>query len=83
MNELLEELAPSRASFEVGTYSDGSGPVVTVEYDVTSKHTPQSVWVYGGDTHSDHWVAFDWQYADAIADAIKQAAASLRARSHK
>ena len=66
------------AEFRVGTYGDGSGPVATVAYDVDSKYTPMSVWVYGGDRHSESWIAFDWEHADAIADAIKVAAAALR-----
>ena len=72
-------LVPDKAQFAVGTYSDGSGPVATVTYDVTSDHTPTAVWVHGGDADSEQWVAFDWQHADAIANAIRAAAAAIRA----
>lgn len=72
------DLVPTKAEFQVGTYEDGSGPIATVSYDTTSKHTPTMVWVHGGDSGSDSWLAFDWQHADAICDAIKTAAAALK-----
>jgi hypothetical protein len=77
----MTDLIANKAQFAVGTYEDGSGPIATIAYDTTSQYTPSSVWVYGGDGNGASWVAFDWRYADAIADAIKEAAAALRARA--
>jgi hypothetical protein len=80
---MSKEMVADKAQFAVGVYADGSGPVATIAYDTASKYTPEMVWIYGGDEHSDSWVAFDWRHADAVAEAIKSAAAALKARAHK
>ena len=76
---MSEPHRPTAASWAVGAYADGSGPVATISYDAGSRYSRESVWVSGGDSGSERWIAFDWQHADAIADAIKEAAAALRA----
>jgi hypothetical protein len=80
-SQSVDANVPDKALFRVGAYSDGSGPVVTVAYDTSSQYTPTFVWVYGGDDNAERWIAFDWQHADAIADAIKTAADALRTRA--
>ncbi len=71
------ERAATKAEFNVGTYGDGSGPVLRVHYDAKSERCPDNIWIDGGD-HSSQWVAFSAEHADALIVAIQQAARALK-----
>lgn len=59
----------------VGQYSDGSGPVVTVKFDVTSATCRNSIWI---ETGENNWLAVDAEFSDELCRAIKTAARSIR-----
>ena len=69
----LVESVPTKATFNAGTYSDGSGPVVQVSYDADGGNR---VWL---ETSADCRIAFDYEHADAVIAAIRAAADNLRA----
>lgn len=72
---------PAKAEYDVGRYSDGSGPMVHVSYDTTEPRDPRAdcrgmVWL---ETSSNNWIAFDHRIADELCTAIKAAAGAIAA----
>lgn len=69
---------PRSATFDVGTYSDGSGPMLTVSYNTTWRSTRERIWLEVGD---DSFISFDHAIARDVCAAIMQAAAALHSLS--
>ena len=64
-----------KGTINVGTYSDGSGPAVTVKFDTTGDTCKQSIWI---ETGGQNWLAVDAEFADELCRAIKTASRSIR-----
>jgi hypothetical protein len=60
----------------VGKYSDGSWPVATVRFDVTSDTCKERIWI---EANGQNWIAVDAEFADELCRAIKRAAKHIRA----
>jgi hypothetical protein len=63
------------AKFNVGKYADGSGPVVTVSFDTTTKYAPRSITL---ETSDSNWLGVEPEYVDELCRALKQAARLVR-----
>jgi len=75
----VEREAVVQGKINVGTYSDGSGPVATVSWDTDSEYTPKSVWV---SMYSDQWIAIDAEHIEALCRAMKHAASAIERSDH-
>lgn len=77
----LVEAVPTKATFNAGTYSDGSGPVVEVGYDTDGGPCSNRIWL--SSAFGDRWIAFDYEHTDAVIAAIRTAADNLAALSQE
>ena len=71
---------PAAASFDVGTYSDGSGPQARVWYDTKPGPCCDTVWV---ETGSNNWIAVGYEAVEELIAALRASADAIEARQHK
>lgn len=69
-----------KASFNVGVYSDGSGPMAVVSYDANCRTLSDHIWI---ETSSDQWVAIPYEHASDLCAAIKAAASAIASTQAK
>lgn len=70
-----EALFPVKAEFGVGTYDDGSGPILTVGYDATETGNLQGRLLIDG-----YALTIPHEHSEELISVIRYCAAALKAR---